>query len=230
MFSKLICFVFAVNTIIAVELPSYIEKCQADEFESCLVRNGNKALSILLKGDKALNIPSFSPLKIDIIKINSASLQIALKNVEFYGLDSMRIASFTWRPPFGILVFSGNSFTITGNQEPDAFLYDINLPREGLADITLEAVNITIIGVVHMERNVRNKTTFSLSKVVADLSPQNTIFTITNMQNAPRLYIRNSEELSKPIVEMFEKEIAGGFAQIVNRLGRLFDYEDLILA
>ncbi|CAH1126007.1 unnamed protein product [Ceutorhynchus assimilis] len=75
-------------------IPKFIEPCSksAADFQKCCTDHGNKALPLLLQGDKELKIPKLNPYHLDKVVADAGpNLKITLTNIELQGVDSLKV-------------------------------------------------------------------------------------------------------------------------------------------
>lgn len=74
-------------------IADYIERCRVKDpnANKCFVRNSNKAIPHLLKGDKNLNIPNLLPLRISHAEQQNGNLKLSLDNITCNGIDTFEV-------------------------------------------------------------------------------------------------------------------------------------------
>lgn len=84
---------FPLNSTIKQSFPalaSYIKLCKQND-RACYIQHGNDALPHLINGDKDLNLPELNPLKLERIEANAGDLRLNFKNIDVYGLDTLKL-------------------------------------------------------------------------------------------------------------------------------------------
>ncbi|CAG9859276.1 unnamed protein product [Phyllotreta striolata] len=81
--------ILLIGAATAVDLPSYIKPCsKTGNFSECALKHAKEAIPHMLKGDKKLQLPSFTPLMISAIDIKGANnFNVHLGNLKVYGLE-----------------------------------------------------------------------------------------------------------------------------------------------
>ncbi|KAK9874609.1 hypothetical protein WA026_005440 [Henosepilachna vigintioctopunctata] len=91
-----VIFAISTNCVFSKDLPEYLKnltcsKSQKD-FEDCFVRNGNKAIPLVVRGDPDYNIPKLNPMEISSVElISTPNLSVNLTNVKIRGLENMKL-------------------------------------------------------------------------------------------------------------------------------------------
>uniref|UniRef100_A0A6P7G001 Uncharacterized protein LOC114332813 isoform X2 n=1 Tax=Diabrotica virgifera virgifera TaxID=50390 RepID=A0A6P7G001_DIAVI len=91
-FLALFVFSQSASFIEAVHIPPYLKPCHKSyNFSACAMENANYAIPFLLKGDRKLGLPPFSPMEIPLIEIKgSGDFKVSLINIKVYGLENVK--------------------------------------------------------------------------------------------------------------------------------------------
>ncbi|CAH1111073.1 unnamed protein product [Psylliodes chrysocephalus] len=97
MFSLLVCFLVfgatsATSATGVIHRPSYLVPCsKRGNFSECAMKHAVAAIPFMLKGDRRLGLPTFTPLKISKIEVKGTNgFRVLLKDLNVYGLENVK--------------------------------------------------------------------------------------------------------------------------------------------
>ncbi|XP_050509196.1 circadian clock-controlled protein daywake-like isoform X3 [Diabrotica virgifera virgifera] len=123
-------------------LPSYITACKRNdpELNKCCLEQARIALPHIVDGDKRYGIPSFKPMKLEKVSVNSGNLKIDLKDIELYGLPDADIQDLAvdLKKQSVKIVFKCPQIVILGKYVMDGKILVLPLNGAGDANVTID--------------------------------------------------------------------------------------------
>ncbi|XP_066156126.1 protein takeout-like [Euwallacea fornicatus] len=127
-------------------LPSYIKVCSKSDpnIKECFIQHGNEALPVLLKGDRSINLQSLTPMKFDVIQASVGDLDLTLRDVNIYGLETAKLIDMDvdWEHQRWFLECNVERVTILGSYEVDGQILVLPIKGNGPFNITIDSVNL----------------------------------------------------------------------------------------
>ncbi|CAG9828072.1 unnamed protein product [Diabrotica balteata] len=123
-------------------LPSYITACKKNdpELNKCCLEQARKALPHIVDGDKKYGIPSFKPMKLEKVAVNSGNLKIDLTDIELWGLPDADIQDLQvdLKKQTVKMVFKCPQIVILGKYVMDGKILVLPLNGAGDANVTID--------------------------------------------------------------------------------------------
>ncbi|KAL3278468.1 hypothetical protein HHI36_013787 [Cryptolaemus montrouzieri] len=221
MVRKLYLCLFFIISVQSKKLPDYLQdlRCSVEnDFDACFVKNANKAIPLVARGDPNLNIPKMNPLEIPFMRmISTPTLQLNLTDVKVYGLEKMKVLEnkFDWDKSLFAITLKGENITVTGQYSIDGNVLVMPIKGEGPFSVLLDNGVYKVRCVVPTIQKDDGLLYFSLTDIEANYVFKRIVFNFENLFEGNEELGKQTNEFLNENWDLLVSDFGPGIANII---------------